>query len=94
MKKIMILILLVAAISGYGQKFKNLALTPPMGWNSWNKIGCNVDEKTIRNMADAMVSSGMKECGYQYIIIDDCWHDSIRDTMDLFAPTRFAFHLV
>jgi alpha-galactosidase len=50
-----------------------LAPTPPMGWNSWNKFGCNVSEKLIREIADAMVSSGMKTAGYQYVNIDDCW---------------------
>jgi len=50
-----------------------LAATPPMGWNSWNKFGCNANEEMIRQMADAMVSSGMKDAGYQYIVIDDCW---------------------
>jgi len=50
-----------------------LALTPPMGWNSWNKFGCSVNEKIVREMADAMVSSGMRQAGYQYIVIDDCW---------------------
>ncbi len=55
-------------------KFKNLALTPPMGWNSWNHFKCDqVNEEVIRDMADAMVSSGMKDAGYEYIIIDDCW---------------------
>lgn len=52
---------------------KPLANTPPMGWNSWNKFGCNVDEDMIRQMADAMVKSGMKDAGYQYVVIDDCW---------------------
>jgi alpha-galactosidase len=52
---------------------KGLASTPPMGWNSWNKFGCNVNEEMIRKMADAMVSSGMKDAGYQYVVIDDCW---------------------
>jgi len=51
-----------------------LALTPPMGWNSWNKFGCNVDEATVRGVADAMVSAGMKDAGYHYVVIDDCWH--------------------
>jgi alpha-galactosidase len=51
-----------------------LALTPPLGWNSWNKFGCNINEGTIRHAADAMVSSGMKDAGYRYIVIDDCWH--------------------
>jgi alpha-galactosidase len=50
-----------------------LALTPPMGWNSWNKFSCNVNEDLIRQTADAMVKSGMKDAGYQYVIIDDCW---------------------
>jgi alpha-galactosidase len=54
-------------------EFMALAPTPPMGWNSWNKFGCNVSEKLICGMADAMVSSGMKDVGYQYIVIDDCW---------------------
>ncbi|WP_116092099.1 glycoside hydrolase family 27 protein [Sphingomonas crusticola] len=51
-----------------------LAQTPPMGWNSWNKFACNVTEKTIRATADAIASNGMKEAGYQYVVIDDCWH--------------------
>jgi alpha-galactosidase len=50
-----------------------LALTPPMGWNSWNKFACNVSEKLILGMADALVASGMKGAGYQYVVIDDCW---------------------
>ena len=50
-----------------------LALTPPMGWNSWNKFACNVSEQTVRDTADAMVSSGMRDAGYQYVVIDDCW---------------------
>jgi alpha-galactosidase len=51
-----------------------LALTPPMGWNSWNKFACNVNEQTVRDTADAMVTSGMRDAGYQYVVIDDCWH--------------------
>ena len=51
-----------------------LAMTPPMGWNTWNKFACNISEQTIRAAADAMISSGMKDAGYQYLVIDDCWH--------------------
>jgi alpha-galactosidase len=51
-----------------------LALTPPMGWNSWNKFACDITEDTVRKTADAMVSSGMRDAGYQYVVIDDCWH--------------------
>jgi alpha-galactosidase len=51
-----------------------LAKTPPMGWNSWNKFACTIDEATVRRVADAMASNGMKDAGYQYVVIDDCWH--------------------
>src|SRR5579871_4604641 len=50
-----------------------LAKTPPMGWNSWNKFASRGDEQSVRGMADAMVSSGMKDAGYVYINIDDTW---------------------
>jgi alpha-galactosidase len=53
-----------------------LALTPPMGWNSWNRFGCNVTEDLVKSAADALVSSGMKDAGYEYIVIDDCWQVS------------------
>jgi len=54
----------------------NLAATPPMGWNSWNKFGCEIDEAMVHRQADAMVSSGLAAAGYQYIVIDDCWQAS------------------
>jgi alpha-galactosidase len=50
-----------------------LALTPPMGWNSWNKFGCDVSDQLIREVADAMVATGMRDAGYEYVVIDDCW---------------------
>jgi alpha-galactosidase len=56
-----------------------LALTPPMGWNSWNVFQANIDENKIKGIADAMVSSGMKNVGYQYVVIDDSWMASARD---------------
>ncbi len=71
-------------------KFEGLALTPPMGWNSWNKFACNVDENMIRQMADAMVATGMKDAGYTYINIDDCWHGD-RDSLGFIHPDRTRF---
>ena len=56
-----------------GRMGDGLALTPPMGFNTWNKFGCNVSEELMKGVADAMVSSGMREAGYQYVVIDDCW---------------------
>jgi len=64
----------VGMVPAWAQKFENLAMTPQMGWNSWNKFACNIDEKLIRETADAMVKLGLKDAGYQYINIDDCWH--------------------
>jgi alpha-galactosidase len=54
--------------------------TPPMGWNSWNTFGCNINETLIRQTADAMVSNGMRDLGYQYVVVDDCWMNSNRDS--------------
>jgi len=59
---------------GAAQALENgVARTPPMGWNSWNTFGCNISESLIRQMADAMASSGMRDAGYQYVVVDDCW---------------------
>jgi alpha-galactosidase len=67
-----------------------LARTPPMGWNSWNKFACNVTEGAVRSVADAMVKSGMKDAGYQYIVIDDCWQIARDAEGNIQAdPTRF-----
>jgi len=54
-------------------RYNGLAKTPPMGWNSWNKFASRVDDASVRGMADAMVTSGMKGAGYIYINIDDTW---------------------
>jgi alpha-galactosidase len=67
-----------------------LALTPPMGWNSWNKFACNVSEDLIKGTADAMVKSGMKDAGYEYVVIDDCWQVSRDASANIVAdPQRF-----
>ena len=66
-------ILLLAPCASHALE-NGLARTPPMGWNTWNRFGCkDVNESVVRAAADAMVSSGMKAAGYQYIVIDDCW---------------------
>lgn len=86
-------VLLAFAVSAAAQgqpAWMNIARTPPMGWNSWNKFGCNVSEKLIREVADAMVASGMKDAGYQYIVIDDCWQVS-RDKNGIIVPDPERF---
>ena len=79
-----------AQASGQNESSLQLAQTPPMGWNSWNKFACNVSEQLIRETADAMVSTGMKTAGYQYVNIDDCWQVS-RDAEGTIVadPKRF-----
>jgi alpha-galactosidase len=67
-----------------------LALTPPMGWNSWNKYHCDISDATIRKQADAMVSSGMKAAGYSYVLVDDCWHGQ-RDAAGNIEPDPLRF---
>lgn len=72
------------------EEWKALAPTPPMGWNSWNKFGCNVSETLIKEIADAMVSSGMKDAGYEYVVIDDCWQvDRDENGVIVVDPERF-----
>ena len=56
-----------------------LVTKPPMGWNSWNTFGENIHEDMIKETADAMVSTGLKDAGYEYLVIDDCWSEHERD---------------
>ena len=70
--------------------YEALAPTPPMGWNSWNKFGCNVSEELIKGVADAMVESGLKDAGYEYVVIDDCWQVSRDENGNIVCdPERF-----
>ena len=57
----------------FAQKFENVALTPPMGWNSWNTFEVNINEDLVKKTADIIVSSGLKDAGYEYIVLDDGW---------------------
>jgi len=86
---IMLVFMLIAPVKSSAQE-SGLALTPPMGWNSWNKFGCNVSENLIKEMADAMVKSGMKAAGYKYIVIDDCWQVG-RDSLGNIIPDPKRF---
>jgi len=90
MKKNGWLVILLFCVPLMAQKFDKMALTPPMGWNSWNRFGCDVNEQLIRETADAMVSSGMKAAGYQYVVIDDCWQGE-RDALGFIQPDRGRF---
>ena len=86
-----VLVLTLGAATAYRPLASRIALTPPMGWNSWNHFGCNVSEELIRETADAMVKSGMRDAGYKYVVIDDCWQVSRDPSGTIVAdPQRFA----
>ena len=53
--------------------------TPPMGWNSWNTFGADINEQLIKDTADKMVENGLLTAGYTYLVIDDCWSKKERD---------------
>lgn len=91
MKKILITVLAIANINAFAQKFEGLAPTPPMGWNSWNTFACNINEDLIKTQADIMVASGMRDAGYIYLNLDDCWHAAERDSLGFpqADPERF-----
>lgn len=66
---------------------QQLAQTPPMGWNSWNKFADKVNAQVVKEIADAMVSSGMKDAGYVYVNIDDTWEGK-RDAQGVLQPNE------
>jgi alpha-galactosidase len=74
-----------------GGKFEGLAMTPPMGWNSWNTFATNIDEKLVKETADIMVSSGMAAAGYNYIVLDDGWMTKERDANGDLVPDPAKF---
>jgi alpha-galactosidase len=64
---------------GLGRLRDGLAPTPPMGWNSWNRFQTKIDERLVRETAEAMVETGMRDAGYRYVVIDDGWEGPRRD---------------
>ena len=100
MKKIILGLALCVSVFGFSQgnthtqaagKFEGLAMTPPMGWNSWNTFATNIDEKLIKETADIMVSSGLAAAGYNYIVLDDGWMTRERDANGDLVPDPVKF---
>ncbi|KAM0920320.1 hypothetical protein ACQ4PT_007595 [Festuca glaucescens] len=79
--------------SNYGRLHLNngLALAPQMGWNSWNFFACDINETVIRETADALVSTGLADLGYNYVNIDDCWSYVKRGDKDQLLPDPKTF---
>ena len=90
--KFLFALLIVSCAKLYAQKYDGLAMTPPMGWNSWNTFQTKISDSLVRGIADVMVSSGMKDAGYTYLVLDDGWMAMDRDkiTGDLVPdPKKF-----
>jgi alpha-galactosidase len=78
MKKIILTFLFITSLVS-AQKFDELALTPPLGWNSWNTFATDINEKLVKDIADKFISLGLKDAGYEYIVLDDGWMAKERD---------------
>jgi alpha-galactosidase len=91
MKRFALLLILVLPVCIFAEKFKGLAPTPPMGWNSWNTFTLKIDENLIKETAEAMIKSGMRDAGYNYIVIDDGWEAMERDAQGniMADPNKF-----
>ncbi|MDB4303312.1 glycoside hydrolase family 27 protein [Desulfosarcina sp.] len=87
---VLITICSLVGLTSNSQTNNSLAHTPPMGWNSWNLFEGDVSEDLLKEIADAMVETGMKDAGYEYIIIDDIWQGG-RDNRNNIIPDPEKF---
>ena len=86
-----VFILLLTIILPFCLSLDNgLGLTPPLGWNSWNRYGCNITEDIIKTAANALISTGLAKKGYNYVNIDDCWQIA-RDANGRIVEDKTAF---
>ena len=79
MKKLIFTFVVLLSLTSNAQKFDGLAPTPPMGWNSWNTFATEINEQLVKDIADKFISLGLKDAGYEYIILDDGWMAMERD---------------
>ena len=90
-KPILLLLCLLVGMDGFAQKFEGLAETPPMGWNSWNTFATDIDEQLVKDIADKFVELGLKDAGYEYIVLDDGWMSMQRDENGNLVPDPEKF---
>uniref|UniRef100_A0A060T7P8 Alpha-galactosidase n=1 Tax=Blastobotrys adeninivorans TaxID=409370 RepID=A0A060T7P8_BLAAD len=89
------LVLIASALGGtahaaQGLSYNGLALTPQMGWNNWQAFGCNVDADLMVESSNAIVKLHLKDLGYEYVVMDDCWSNGRDDQGKLrYNETRF-----
>lgn len=86
-----LLLILFILNKGYCQVKSPVAEKPPMGWNSWNCFRADISDARIRSVADVMVESGMRDAGYQYLVIDDGWMSHKRDSAGHIIPDQTKF---
>jgi alpha-galactosidase len=87
MKKLILVALALGYVALAGAADSTTAATPPMGWNSWNHFACKVTASDVRSAADAIASNGMKDAGYVFVNIDDCWQ-GVRDQKGIIQPNQ------
>ena len=86
-KSLLAMVIAIGCTAGAVAADSTTAPTPPMGWNSWNHFACKVTAADVRASADAIASNGMKDAGYQYVNIDDCWQGG-RDSAGRIQPNE------
>jgi alpha-galactosidase len=85
----MLSILLPAFLVGSASAVNNgLARTPQLGWNNWNSLGCDVSQSLLLDTSKILLSSGLKDVGYDYVVLDDCWSDGRNEDGYLNVDTR------
>lgn len=90
-KRILLTVLAVFSLLTYAQKNEGLALTPPMGWNSWNTFSTDINEQLVKDIADVFVERGLKDAGYEYVVLDDGWMAMERDKNNNLVPDPKKF---
>ncbi|XP_038055702.1 alpha-N-acetylgalactosaminidase-like [Patiria miniata] len=95
------LLLLLGVTASVEASHNGLALTPPLGWNSWERFRCNLDcdvdpencvsERLYAEMAKVIATEGYKEAGYEYVCMDDCWMSTARDAQGRLQPDPKRF---
>ena len=91
MKRISISLAVALLISSAQGLDNGLAKTPQMGWNTWNKFACTINEDLIKGSADRLVELGLNKLGYKFVNIDDCWMLADRDANGHMIPDPVAF---
>jgi len=89
--KLSIVVFCLMTIGLTAQKAEQLAMTPPMGWNSWNTFGTDINEELVKDIADAFVELGLRDAGYEYLVLDDGWMAMERDEDNNLVPCPKKF---